>query len=130
MNLIYNKKGASSPKGTDGNNSVAEMSIQADVTNISEVGKRQYIIECTRCTQTTLTFPPVLPKEVEEILARYNLLNPDQNIPATLQCTSSPLTQRLQPAARSYSRIASIISNTSGKMNRRLFSYSPYVYVR
>ena len=92
------------------------MSIQTDTTNISEIGKKQKMNECTRWTQTNLSLPPVLPIEVEEMLAKYNFLNKDQNIPATLQCTSSPLTQRMQPIARSYSRIASIVSNTSGTL--------------
>ena len=92
------------------------MSFDPDTKNISEMTKRENELECSRWTQTTLTFPPTLPNEVEEILSRYCLFNPDRNIPTIAQPAASPLTQKVQPLSRSYSRIASLVSNTSGKL--------------
>ena len=71
--------------------------------------------QVTRGTQTSLTLPSVLPVELEEILTRYKFLNNDGNINEPTHCTSSPLTQSPHMAPKRYARIASIISNTSGR---------------
>ena len=98
--------------------STEEINSEADV--VKEEAEKNKVIECSRGTQTdmpTLTLPPILPMEVEEILLRYNLLPHDHSLQASNQCTSSPLAQKQQVMPRSYSRIASIVSNTSGKIS-------------
>ena len=71
--------------------------------------------QVTRGTQTSLTLPSVLPVELEEILARYRFLNNDESMNEPPHCTCSPLTQSPHMAPKRYARIASIISNTSGR---------------
>ena len=93
-------------------NSVGQINIQADEMEISATRANQQLDECTRWTQTDLSLPPTLPTEVESMW--QNFLKYLQRKVPTVQCTSSPLTQK-QPITRSYSRIASIVSNTSGK---------------
>ena len=99
--------------------STEEINSEADV--VKEEAEKNKVIECSRGTQTDythyLTLPPILPMEVEEILLRYNLLPHDHSLQASNQCTSSPLAQKQQVMPRSYSRIASIVSNTSGKIS-------------
>ena len=83
--------------------------------------------QCTRWTQTSLTLPPILSIEVEDFLRKHNLLNDGHNMPGSIQCTSSPLTQRVQVMPRSYSRIASIVSNTSGNQYNYLVRINFYI---
>ena len=76
--------------------------------------KEQKVIQCTRSTQTEIILPPILPPEVEEVLLRYKLINGDENVLSSVQCISSPATIKPQFISKSYSRITSMISNTSG----------------
>lgn len=74
----------------------------------------QKVKQSTRSTQTEIILPPILPPEVEEVLLRYKFINGDENILASVECTSSPATIKPQFISKSYSRITSMISNTSG----------------
>jgi hypothetical protein len=94
---------------------LAAEKVKSDRPSIKLDLETEQVNKCTRWTQTTITLPPILPIEVEDMLRRYNLVNDDVNISASVQCTSSPLAQRPQLMPRSYSRIASIVANTSGK---------------
>ena len=90
------------------------MSVDPDFDNISGMVKHENKSAHSNWTQTTLTFPPFLPKEVEEVLSKYCLFNPNQDAPS-LAPSTSPFSQKLQPISRSYSRIASLVSNISGE---------------
>ena len=74
----------------------------------------QKVKQSTRSTQTEIILPPILPPEVEEVLLRYKLINGDENVLSSVQCISSPATIKPQFISKSYSRITSMISNTSG----------------
>ena len=97
----------------------ADELVQSDRPSIKSDSESEKINKCTRWTQTAITLPPILPLEVEDMLRRYNLVNDDESSSASVQCTSSPLAQRPQLVPRSYSRIASIVSNTSGTKGYR-----------
>ena len=72
--------------------------------------------QSTRSTQTNIALPPVLPQELEELLRRFKLIHEDHDISVSAHCTSSPVTQKPQFITKSFSRITSMVSNTSGKL--------------
>lgn len=101
----------SSPKH---NNYAAEKkSVAHDFNNISGMVKPENKTARSNWTQNTLTFQPRLPKDVEEVLSRYCMFNPNQDA-ADIAPSTSPLSEKLQPISRSYSKIASLVSALSG----------------
>ena len=89
--------------------------IPKDSSSESSVIQELNSQQCTRSTQTNIALPPILPEEVEEVLRRYKLFNDEHNVAFPVHCTSSPVTQKPQIMSKSYSRITSLVSNTSGK---------------
>jgi len=80
---------------------------------IDELQERK-LKQSTRSTQTNIALPPVLPQELEELLRRFKLIHEDHDISVSAHCTSSPVTQKPQFVTKSFSRITSMVSNTSG----------------
>ena len=71
---------------------------------------------CSRWTQTTVTLPPVLPDEVEAVLARYATFTGGQSHGSPVQAL--PVVKQQSSSGRSFSRIPSRSEKDQGNLSQ------------